>query len=383
MHPLKLRHLTPALCAIALFGDLPGERVLREGEGEAGGGGGGGGSPPIPTVTGEPRRPVELGAGAAQPPDPPAAAPSEITEDVRLARALGLIGPTAPAAPAATPPTAPAAAPPAAPATPPPGAPPPAPPASPGAAPEADPRQSGGAEFAAALERVTAREREIDERARTVAEREAAHQRYSEFETRLREKDVLGAISSLGYSFDDLTRAAVENRGVEKPSSKLEKDVETLRAELTTLRQEREAAQRAETLAQVHREIDASITAHSPLLATLGTRARDAVWEHIASTYQSTGGRVTLSYQEAIAAVDRDFSAIVTQALAVESVREKLLPKPAPGQAPSGISDPAAIVTPGRPPTLTNADASTPARRAESDVMSEDERLARALRHLE
>lgn len=50
---LKLHHLTSAVCAISLFGDLPGERVLREGEPDPGGGGGGGGGEPPKTFTQE------------------------------------------------------------------------------------------------------------------------------------------------------------------------------------------------------------------------------------------------------------------------------------------------------------------------------------------
>lgn len=48
MNP-KLRHLTSALCAISLFSDLPGERVLRDQDPDPNaGGGGGGGNPPAP-----------------------------------------------------------------------------------------------------------------------------------------------------------------------------------------------------------------------------------------------------------------------------------------------------------------------------------------------
>lgn len=54
MNP-KLRHLTSALCAISLFSDLPGERVLRGEDPDPGGGGGGGGGggnePPAKTFT--------------------------------------------------------------------------------------------------------------------------------------------------------------------------------------------------------------------------------------------------------------------------------------------------------------------------------------------
>lgn len=50
MNP-KLRHLTAALCAISIYSDLPGERVLRGGEGDPAAGGGGGGSNPTPPKT--------------------------------------------------------------------------------------------------------------------------------------------------------------------------------------------------------------------------------------------------------------------------------------------------------------------------------------------
>lgn len=370
MH-LRHRHLTGALCAISISGDLPGERVLRSPADDGGGGG------EIPTVTGEPRRPVEL------------------TEEARLERALQRL-----TSPSATEEPATGAEPPAAPPAAPPETPPEEPPADGGGeqvssldtsatpAPPADPpeRQSSS-EFAAALERVTAREREIDERMRALAEREAGLKRYADFEETLQSKDVLVALEMLGYSFDDLARAAVEKRGVKGQTSELERQLRAMQEELQAIRAEREAARKAELTAQAHREIEEAIGKHSPMLAQLGERGRDAVFEHISRTYEESGGRVILPLDQAISDVERDYSAIVRQALAVESVRSQFFPSqttPPKSGASEGRDSPGSVNPPGRPQTITNADVSAVARRADQDVVaSENERLARALRHLE
>lgn len=315
---------------------------------------------PIPTVTGEPQRPVVL-------PGAPSAEPSE---GERLARALAALE-----APAVEPP--PAAAPPAAP-------PPEPPPAAPAAAPPvtSEPTER---DRLAALEQQIERQRleqQTAERERSLTEREGRIKRFEDFETALKSKDVLGALEGLGYSFDDLSRAAVERRGTETEASKVSKDIAELRAELSALKTEKEAAARAQVEAEAFAEIDAAITARSPLLTQYGAQAREAVFAELAREFDRSGRTVVPSLEKAISAVEGEYSALVTKALSVESLRTKFLPVPDPAPPASRSSDTASPVNRG-PQTLTNDHVSTPAARADLDVLSESERLARALRHLE
>lgn len=313
--------------------------------------------PPIPTVTGEPQRPVTL-------PADPSAAPPEPSESGRLARALAALE-----APAETAP--PAAAPPA---EPPPAA---APVVAPAPAPVAPPES----DRIAALEQQIAQQ-QAAERERALAARETRLKRYEDFETTLQSKDVLGALEGLGYTFDDLSRAAVERRGVDTPASKVEKDLAELRSKLEAFEAEKARAQQAQVEAEAFAEIDAAITASSPLLTQYGAKAREAVFDHMLREFDRSGRTVVPSLEKAISAVEGEYSALVTKALSVESLRTKFLPVPDPAPPASRSSDTASPVNRG-PQTLTNGHVSTPAARADTDVLSENERLARALRHLE
>lgn len=335
---------------------------------------------PLPTVTGE-RRPVVL------PDDPPPSAPTVDSDADRLARALAHLddAPAAPETPPASegtpapvePAPAPAVATPApAPAVAPAVAPPPAPPPAP------EPDHLG------ALDRLTALEQALREREAQLTQRETGLQRYQQFEEALRTNGVLEALQGLGYTFDDLSRAAVEARGVETQTTRIETQVQNLQREIETLRAEREAAQREALLAQTHREIDETIRTASPLLSQYGSLGRDAVLEHIRDTYARSNGRVIVPYDQAVRHVESEFKSLVTKALSVESLRAQLLAElnlnQPPTQTASGTTrESATPVTPGRPPTITNGHATSVGRRAESDQVSDEEREARALRHLE
>src|SRR5690606_14065756 len=110
--------------------------------------------------------------------------------------------------------------------------------------------------------------------------------------------------------------------GVETQTTKISQEVAQLRDELKALREERAATQREALQAQTYREIDEAISAKSPLLAQYGTLARDAVFEHISDAFARSNGRVLLSYEQAISAVESEFRGLVTKALSVESLRE-------------------------------------------------------------
>lgn len=347
------------ICAITAAPDAP---QLADG----GGGGGDSARQAVPTVPTE-RRAVQL----------PESTP-ELTEDQRLERALGAF-----AAPPPTPPaevskldTSPNAAP-----SEPSNAPanPPAPLETSTPEPPTAARQSEATDLVSTLERVTAREREIGLAQQQLEQERARLQRFADFEKKLREEDAVAALESLGVSFDDVSRAAIEKRGVKgAPASKVEQQIEELRAELTTLREERESARREQLERQARDEIGSAITSSSPLLARLGERARDEVFSRITLHYQRTGE--ILPTAQAISAVEGDYSAIVTHALADETVRSRFLPNQS---VATRVSDRPPPVTQATPTTITNAHAGELPPRAASDVYTEEEREARALRHLE
>jgi hypothetical protein len=212
---------------------------------------------------------------------------------------------------------------------------------------------------------------------RQLTEREERIRKYEEFERTLREKDALAALQQLGVSFDDLSRAAVEGRGVEAQTHRLQSELQALRQELTEIRAEREREQRAQLERQAWTEIDGRIAEQSSFLASFGERARREVWQKLEARFTETGGRVILPLDQAISEVEREWADPVQRALADERVRSRFLPQSGPS------SDPAAPVNRGTP-TLTNAAASAPALRADPNVpVSDEDRLQRALRHLE
>lgn len=312
----------------------------------------------VPTVTGE-RRPVVL-------------PPEQLTEDARLERSLAILEGRAPAPPTPEPPAeappAPAAAAPA-PATPPEPSAPPTPPEPP----------PGPADFAQAIAALTQRQQELVEQQRQLAEREATVAPLVEFQKLLREGDALAALQKIGVSFDDLSRAAVEGRGIDKQQSALEKQLAEVTKRLEQFEAAQQEARTAEQVRQWEAQADAEIAKSSPLLKVYGELGRNAVRQHIEQAWTSSGGKIIVPLQQAIAAVESEFRALVTKPLSDETLRSQLLPNP----ATSTVSDPAPSVIPGRPPTLTNGHATEPPRRSGTDVLTEEERLARALRHLE
>lgn len=298
----------------------------------------------IPTV-GDDRRPVQLG-------DPDAD---------RLGRALAFFDAAPPSSPQEPPQPAAEATPPPAP---------------------SEPAQAEHEPPAALVERIAQLEALLQQQTqqtqeRQLTEREERIRKYEDFERTLREKDALAALQQLGVSFDDLSRAAVEGRGVEAQTQRLQTELQQVRAEMEALRAERQREQTAALEREAWQEIDGRIAEQSPFLASFGERGRREVWQKIQDRWTQSQGRVILPLDQAISEVEREWADPVQRALADERVRSRFLPQSGPA------SDPAAPVNRGTP-TLTNATASTPALRVDPNVpVSDEARLARALRHLE
>lgn len=259
--------------------------------------------------------------------------------------------------------------------------------------PEPEPAQEPPAEaqpdpgIGEALEQVRTLQQQLDERMssltereREIAERAQRIERYERFAEAAESQNFLDAVEQLGWNPDDVTKAIVEGRGVRAPQDKLRSEfkdeVEQVRSELRkeleqlrSLHAEREAAERQ---ALVTRSIDEE---RAPLLASFGERGANAVLQRLESAMESgqrvTSDQVASAVDEVEAQLSREFLATALKSQAVRRKYGKIL----------GIRDQAQPVSRGRSPS--NRDASQVSRRAETEQLSEQERLERALRHLE
>lgn len=194
------------------------------------------------------------------------------------------------------------------------------------------------------LARIAEKEREMfarmqQERAALEAQRaeieaqQAKLRDWEEFERRLAEEDVLGALESRGWKLEDLGRAAVEGRGaapLRRLEAKLAEQQKAMQEQFRRLEQERVAAQQAQFQAQLEQEMRNEISTRSPVLAAAGQVGYEAVMG-LAERYRAAGQRVT--YDQLVPEAERTLSHLIESVLSVPAVRERYL---GAGQASSG-----------------------------------------------
>lgn len=239
-------------------------------------------------------------------------------------------------------------------------------------------------ELAAALDRIGTMEQQLRERDAAQVEREAALAareekiaKFEKFAQAAERENFLDAVESLGWNVDSVTKAIVEGRGVRGPQDETRElvgSVESkLRQELEQLKSLFTQRQVEEDRALVAREV--ATEERAPLLAAFGEKGVEAVIAQLTASAKD-GERVTR--EKAISAIDQVEAELrdsfLKVALSNEGVRKKYADL-------LGIRDQASPVNPGRP--LSSRDASQVARRAESEVLTDEQRLERALRHLE
>lgn len=175
------------------------------------------------------------------------------------------------------------------------------------------------------------REREelAAERAAVEAER-ARIREFEEFERRLAEEDVVGALESRGWHLDELARAAVQGRGaapLRRIENEVKKQQEIFQRELQALKQEREVERQRALQAAADAEIRRELQTRSPLLSSAGEVGRNALMA-VAQAYHQAGQPVP-SYETLVPEAERSLAQLIESVLSVEANRARFLPQSA------------------------------------------------------
>lgn len=293
-------------------------------------------------------------------------------EAERLARAFAHFDDDAPA-PETEPPT--------------PEPPPPAEPPAPAEAPPAADPAPQAADLAAALAKVEELRAQLEERGSAYAEREKSIEaraeqiaKFEAFAKKAEREDFLGALSALGWDQDKVVRAITHGHGVKSPTDELRSEfqaqIDELKAaqqrELEALERTRKERDEIETRSIITRELSTADD-RAPLLAVFGENGQNAVMQRLAAADPRVPRDQAI--RTAIDEVEAELSEqILKPALSNPGVRKRYAEI-------LGTRDPAAPVTSGRP--LSQRDTSQVTRRAEQGPLTEEERMANALRHLE
>lgn len=161
------------------------------------------------------------------------------------------------------------------------------------------PAQNGLAAIAEAERQLRAQREEWKAQRATWEQEQAAHRenlaKYQSFQTKLIRQDALGALKDMGISFNDLSQAVLEQRGV-NPTSQLE---ETLSAKLKAQEEaisqrlaQLEQKQQQATLHEFRTDTQRVVAEHSPILSGFGDNAVDMVqarYEAIAQSQKHLG----------------------------------------------------------------------------------------------
>lgn len=266
-------------------------------------------------------------------------------------------------------------------------APDPEPPAAPepeAPTPEPEPKPAAAeTELLARLAEMNARLEErfggLEERERTLTERAARIEKFEKFAEKAESEHFLDAITELGWDPDKITKAIVQGRGVRAPQDETKALVDEVRAEmkreLEALRGAQREREEIETNAILAREV--SVEDRAPLVAAFGEQGHLLVKQEMESA--KSEGQAKVPREQAIRAavekVEADLSErFLKVAFAHPGVRKKYAQI-------LGISDSANPVTSGRP--LSQRDAGQVARRAETETLTEEARMKRALSHFE
>lgn len=253
---------------------------------------------------------------------------------------------------------------------------PPAPPAVP--EPAVDEQTAQRFEMLAAQQRELRTQQEAFRAERETAQTAAAATQeelaaFQAFRTKLSREDALGALADMGISFDDLSRAALDGKGV-NPTSALEEQMttrlQTLESQMKTRVDQLEAVEQRRLEEAAFADISTSIREHSPLVAALGPAGVNAVWQRyqaIAASQQHLGESLQLpDYQTVIREVEEAARLQATPLLPFLSAAAAQPPSPNAPAAPAS-------------PTLSNdMAASVPTRTlAPNDTDLIDDPLAR------
>lgn len=205
-------------------------------------------------------------------------------------------------------------------------------------------------EMRAALQR----EQEAIQAAQAQLEAQQAKIReWEEFERRLSEEDVLGALESRGWKLEELAQAAVQGRGA-APLRRVEQQLKEQREAIERRFQELEAAKRQEVhqaqLRAAEAEVQSEVQRRSPLLHAAGAVGHNAVFA-LAQTFKAEGK--PLSYDTLIPEAEQSLASLIESVLSVPANRERFL------KAASTDSQAK------RSPTLSNSVASQATRRTQ------------------
>lgn len=181
--------------------------------------------------------------------------------------------------------------------------------------------------------------------------------RFEAFQTKLTRDDALGALKDIGIEFDALSRAVLQNRGV-NPTSQLEAQMtERVSETERRLQQKLDQLEAAEARRQEEEfvlEASQAIRELSPLVAGMGHTGVQAVWDRFkqASQRVHSGEAIALpTYEEVVREVEREAESFLRPLLETETVRGWLKPAPQPPREAS--------------PTLSNQQAATVPTRTE------------------
>lgn len=205
-------------------------------------------------------------------------------------------------------------------------------------------------ELATLMARLAEKEQLLDrqlQEAQAAVERYRPLERFAGIEQRLHEQDVFGALEQLGVQPKALQEAMQRGGGV-SPTRAIEQRFEQKLKSIESAYEQRLAAIEQANYAQQQQaaraEIQAEVTARSPVIASLGPKGVDLVWGALEQHYKRTGQVAT--YETVIGEVEKQYREHLEGALRNETIRKALkLEEAAPAQ-------PAA---PAAPKTLTNA----------------------------
>lgn len=200
--------------------------------------------------------------------------------------------------------------------------------------------------------RMQAQKAELDRQQAELEQRLAKTKEWEEWERKLSEEDVLGALESRGWDLEGLAKAAIERRGA-APTRRLHQEVERqkseIQQEIAKFREEQRQAQIAALQAKVEVEARNEIKTRSPLLNAVGDIGYNTVMQ-LAQMHHQSGQPV--SYDTLVPEAERQLAQLLELALSEPSVREKYL----------GSSSPTTQAKPS--PTLSSSKASQTSRRA-------------------
>lgn len=241
--------------------------------------------------------------------------------------------------------------------------------------PEVAPPSPEPSQLTEALERVAAMEAALRERETSITERAARIERFERFAEKAEGEDFLGALEEMGWSFDDISRAAVTGQGLKakkpQPDPELTSLREEMKRELEAIRAERQRTEDERARASISAAIRPEI---APGLAALGDQGVTAVLNHVKSAYTNSGK--TLSTEAAVAEAENVIATFLSQFASNETVLSKYLAAPA---APAPTSEKKAPRD--QRPALSNRAASSVSKRG-TETLTEEDRIERALRHL-